>query len=158
MTGNDENVGALPERAGAPAIDTEVVEAELLDTEVARREPATGLEPPAPTEVLTPIAGPGDDDRPAAGPTAPAAAATAPRPTIRWGALVWALIFGAVAGLTLWVLSNLQHRDDALAWLESIPLGLLPLYGLLVVGVIVALFGGVGLIRRGERRRRAARG
>ena len=145
------------------APDTEVVEAELLDSELARVEPGATTEVTGPTEVLTPLPGSGDDDGAAATAAAPlgeGAERPGPpeRPTIRWGAIVWALLFGTIAGFTLWVLADLQHRDAALAWVQSIPLGLLPLYGLLLVGVIVALFGGVGLIRRGERRRRAARG
>ena len=32
------------------------------------------------------------------------------RPTIRWGALVWSVLFGATAGFTLWVLIEPTRR------------------------------------------------
>ncbi|MFF2370736.1 hypothetical protein [Agromyces sp. NPDC058110] len=98
----------------------------------------------------------------AAAPAAPAAsaasAAPAPRPTIRWGALVWALVFGGTAALTLWILVDPSRRAEATAWMVELSPLAASLYALIGVGVVVALFGLVGLIRRGERARtRAAR-
>ncbi|WP_157432198.1 hypothetical protein [Agromyces italicus] len=110
-------------------------------------EPPTALVPPVP---------PAPFDAPAA--TATLATAPLPRPTVRWGALVWALLFGTIAGFTLWTLVDLQHRDEVLFWIAAVPMPLVPLYLLAVAGIVVALFGIVGLIRRGERQRRAARG
>ncbi|GAA1782544.1 hypothetical protein [Agromyces lapidis] len=112
---------------------------------------------------LTPAPSPAPGFPAAATATAPIgeAAATStplPRPTIRWGALVWALLFGTIAGFTLWTLVDLQHRDEVLFWIAAVPMQLVPLYLLAAAGVVVALFGVVGLIRRGERQRRAARG
>ncbi|MFE6964450.1 hypothetical protein ACFVAJ_05000 [Agromyces sp. NPDC057679] len=113
---------------------------------------------------LVPPPAPAPGDRPTATATSSTGYVTAtasaplPRPTVRWGALVWALLFGTIAGFTLWTLVDLQHRDDVLFWIAAVPMQLVPLYLLAVVGVVVALFGIVGLIRRGERQRRAARG
>ena len=77
------------------------------------------------------------------------------RPTIRWGALVWSVLFGATAGFTLWVLIEPTRRLAVGEWLTTLNPLAAALYGLVGVGVILALFGIVGLIRRGERARRA---
>ncbi|MGI9824182.1 hypothetical protein [Agromyces sp. Marseille-Q5079] len=84
------------------------------------------------------------------------AARTSPRasrPTVRWGALVWALIFASIAAVTLWLIVDAERRADADAWLADLNPFAAGLYALIVVGVVVALFGIVGLIRRGERAR-----
>ena len=77
------------------------------------------------------------------------------RPTIRWGALVWSLLFGATAGFTLWVLVDPARRLAVGEWLTTLNPLAGALYGLVGLGVVLALFGIVGLIRRGERIRRA---
>ena len=85
--------------------------------------------------------------------TAPPAAA-AEQPTVRWGALVWGLLFGLTAVTTLWIIVDPGRRDAIDDWFVSLnPLAAV-LYALVAVGVIVVLFGIVGLIRRGERARR----
>jgi hypothetical protein len=83
--------------------------------------------------------------------TAPIGPAPAPRPTVRWGALVWALLFGAMAATTLWVVVDPARRDAVGDWLITLNPLTGTLIGVIVVGVVVALFGIVGLIRRGER-------
>ena len=82
-------------------------------------------------------------------------AGTVERPTIRWGALVWSLLFGATAGFTLWVLIDPARRLAVGEWLTTLNPLAAALYAVVAVGVILALFGIVGLIRRGERTRRA---
>lgn len=77
------------------------------------------------------------------------------RPTIRWGALVWSTLFGATAGFTLWVLVDPGLRLAVGEWLTTLNPLAAALYGLVGLGVILALFGIVGLIRRGERAGRA---
>ena len=77
------------------------------------------------------------------------------RPTIRWGALVWSLLFGATAGFTLWVLVDPARRLAVGDWLTTLDPLAGALYGLVGLGVVLALFGIVGLIRRGERAARA---
>ena len=92
---------------------------------------------------------------PAYGSTAAAAPSTpAARPTVRWGALVWALLFGTTAATTLWVLVDPARRDAVGDWLITLSPLTATLTAIIVVGVVVALFGIVGLIRRGERARR----
>lgn len=75
------------------------------------------------------------------------------RPTIRWGALVWALVFGGTATLTLWILVDPRRRIASAEWLTALSPFAAALYAVIAVGVFVALFGVVGLIRRGERAR-----
>ena len=87
--------------------------------------------------------------------TRPDPADTAERPTIRWGALVWSLLFGVTAGFTLWVLIEPTRRLAVGEWLTTLNPLAAALYGLVGLGVVLALFGIVGLIRRGERTRRA---
>ncbi|PWC03629.1 hypothetical protein [Agromyces badenianii] len=83
----------------------------------------------------------------------PAARGTT-RPTVRWGALVWALIFGATAATTLWVVVDPARRDAVGGWLTSLSPLAAVLYAFIALGVVVAMFGIVGLLRRGERTRR----
>ena len=80
---------------------------------------------------------------------------TVERPTIRWGALVWSLLFGATAGFTLWVLVDPARRLAVGEWLTTLNPLAGALYALVGLGVVLALFGIVGLIRRGERAGRA---
>ena len=96
------------------------------------------------------------DARETTGPTeplTPSTAASATRPTVRWGALVWALIYGTIAAVTLWILVDPDRRDDAASWFAELNPFAAGLYALILVGIVVALFGIVGLIRRGERSR-----
>lgn len=118
---------------------TEVLHGELLDTQPAP-EPAS--EGPTFAATVAPAPNP----------------STTEQPTVRWGALVWALLFGSVGAFALWTLVDPARRDDAVWWAIGLHPTMAVLYGLIAVGVIVALFGIVGLIRRGERKRRAARG
>ena len=89
--------------------------------------------------------------------TASGAVAAAPgapaRPTVRWGALVWALLFGATAATTLWVLVDPARRDVVGDWLITLSPLTATLVAVIIVGVVLALFGIVGLIRRAERAR-----
>lgn len=77
------------------------------------------------------------------------------RPTIRWGALVWSLLFGVTAAFTLWVLIDPTRRLAVGDWLTTLNPLAAGLYALVGLGVILALFGIVGLIRHGERAGRA---
>ena len=103
-----------------------------------------------------------EGDAPAPPPPAPApapepapAVASAPeQPTIRWGALVWALLFGAVGAITLWALVDPERRAAVGEWMTALDPLAAVLYVFIALGVVVALFGIVGLIRRGERVRR----
>ncbi|GAA2451998.1 hypothetical protein [Agromyces soli] len=133
---------------------------ERAETEVlapAATAEAEVLTPAATAETLvlapvppTPPAAPAAESRVEAdAPSAPVEG-----PTIRWGALVWALLFLAIAGTTMWLLVSPERRDAVGDWLGSVHPLVLVLSGVIAVGVVIALFGIVGLIRRGERARR----
>lgn len=76
------------------------------------------------------------------------------RPTVRWGALVWSLLFGALAATTLWVIAEPARRDAVASSFANLSPLAAALYALLALGVLVVVFGLVGLIRRAERARR----
>lgn len=108
--------------------------------------------PPAAPAPPTPPAPPASPASPASVDTS--VASSAARPTVRWGAIVWALLYGAAAAATLWILIDPSRRDAVGEWLTTLSPLAAALYAVVAVGVIVALFGVVGLIRRGERARR----
>ena len=87
------------------------------------------------------------------GPSTDAPGSRLVRPTVRWGALVWSLIFGAIAMTTLWMIADPGRRDVVGEWLFGLTPLAAGLYLLLVVGVLVAVFGIIALIRRAERER-----
>lgn len=119
-----------------------------------------GNEPTAPLTGLTPPPAPVPPAPTAPAPfsdaDAPRATEPAPRPTVRWGALVWSLLFGATAAIVLWVVTDPLRRELAGAWFAELDPFAAWLYVLIGIGAIVAIFGLVGLIRRGERRRLSA--
>jgi hypothetical protein len=104
----------------------------------------TAVPTPPPATPPTETAG---TDAAAAGSTDAAAA----RPTVRWGALVWSLIFAATAAATLWVVVDSGRRDALGAWLLDLSPAAASLYALLALGVLIVVFGLVALIRRRER-------
>lgn len=106
------------------------------------------LTPPPPTTSTTEADG---TDAAAAG--SPDAAVA--RPTVRWGALVWSLIFAATAATTLWVAVDPDRRDALGEWLLDLSPVAASLYALLALGVLVVAFGLVAVIRHGERTRRS---
>lgn len=155
---------AVPRSVGPVTGPTAVIDTDAATDAVTRPVP----DPAGPARFTTPL-GPGLEDAPdtlaapvfapvppagAAPVPAPPAAAPVARPTVRWGALVWALIFGTTAALTLWILVDPTRRLEADAWFASLNPLAGWLYALILVGIVVALFGVVGLIRRGERTRR----
>lgn len=113
-------------------------------------QPTTGADA-ATTAILPDWVTPASHDAAATAPEAPAPTA---RPTVRWGALVWALLFGTAAATTLWVLVEPARRDLVGDWMVTLSPLTATLTAVIVVGVVIALFGIVGLIRRGERARR----
>ncbi|RZU66617.1 hypothetical protein EV379_2980 [Microterricola gilva] len=72
-------------------------------------------------------------------------------PRTRWAAIVWGLVFAALASGALYVVLSPQHRIELIDWVTSLEPTTLALYGALAIGVIVLLFGLVGLLRRAQR-------
>ena len=110
--------------------------------------PAPSDLPAAPDASATPM-----PSVPPVPPVPPVPAVPPARPTVRWGALVWALLFGATAATTLWVLVDAARRDVVGDWLITLSPLTATLVAVIIVGVVLALFGIVGLIRRAERAR-----
>ena len=70
---------------------------------------------------------------------------------MRWGALVWSLVFAGLAATTLWVVVDSGRRDALGEWLLGLSPVAASLYALLALGVLIVVFGLVALIRRRER-------
>lgn len=90
---------------------------------------------------------PGQHDAPGAAEHRPTAG-----PRIRWAAIVWGLLFAAIAAGTLLTLLSPERRDAFAAWAVSLSPTTVMLYGLLAVGALVLVLGLVGLLRRAQRR------
>ena len=165
-TPGTETPGTESPRTGTPgttpehAIDTDAAVTAVIagwnDETRDERDPggtggSSGSEPTLP---LTPPPAPAPTPTSSSGTatsidTATAAPASS-RPTVRWGALVWSLLFGALAGTALWVMLDSDRREATGEWLATLSPLAAALYAVVALGIIVALFGIVGLIRRGE--------
>ncbi|GAA1965179.1 hypothetical protein [Agromyces allii] len=163
MTENTSRPGAEHLDDATDVIDTDAATEAFATTPVpsptaAPVSPAAPASPAVEPALFLPPADPaasGDEvDSVYAAASVTAANEPAPKPTVRWGALVWALIFGGSAALTLWILVDPARRLAADAWITGLNPLAASLYALIAVGVVVAMFGIVGLIRRGERARR----
>jgi len=108
------------------------------------------------TEPTTPV--PGDETLPilveAPTPAEATSTASAPLPRTRWAAIVWGVCFAALAWFGIWMLSGDDRRSDVSDWFASLTPGTTTAMVLLAVGVLVLITGLVGLIRRGQLRRR----
>jgi hypothetical protein len=78
----------------------------------------------------------------------------AARPRIRWAALVWALVFATVAGLTLWTTTSPVRRREFELWLADQSAGSFVLYAVLAVGAVLLLLGLASLAKRAGHRAR----
>jgi len=79
--------------------------------------------------------------------------ASAPPPRTRWAAIIWGLVFAAVAWGGIWMLSDTARRHDVTDWLGTLDPGSITAFALLTVGALVLVGGMVGLIRRAQRMR-----
>lgn len=143
MTASAETPGATPEHPSDTDAAVTAVIAGWNDEARDERDPrGTGADPaltPPPAALTVSSNG------------TTAAASAHPRPTVRWGALVWSLLFGALAGTALWLMLDPDRLDATGEWLAALSPLAAALYALVALGVVLALFGIVGLIRRGER-------
>lgn len=78
-------------------------------------------------------------------PDAPAA-----RPRTRWAAVVWGLVFAALAAVGMWLTSEPARLDDLAAWVLALDAGSAVGYGLLAFGGLVLIIGLVGILRRAQ--------
>jgi hypothetical protein len=82
----------------------------------------------------------------------PTTAETTAPPRTRWAAIVWGLLFAAIAATALWMIADDARRDgvaDALVALTPITIVTILL---LTVGVLLLVGGAAGLIRRAQRK------
>lgn len=79
--------------------------------------------------------------------------APAPRPRIRWGAIVWGVITGSTALTTLLVIGSRERRVAFLDWLTGLTTGGIVLLVALVVGGVILLLGLLALARHAQRER-----
>src|SRR5215207_4301310 len=143
MTASAESAGTTPEPTENDAAVTAVI-AGWNDEARDERDPRRDGADPALTPAALTVSSNGTT----------AAASAHPRPTVRWGALVWSLLFGALAGTALWLMLDPDRIDATGAWLATLSPLTAALYALVALGVVLALFGIVGLIRRGEHSKR----
>jgi hypothetical protein len=152
MTASAETQGTTPEYSTDTDAAVTAVIAGWNDAAPDERDPrVTGAEP-APTPPTPSAATTATTTAYSNGTNT--AASTHPRPTVRWGALVWSLLFGALAGAALWLMLDADRREATGEWLATLSPLAAALYAVVALGVVLALFGIVGLIRRGERAKR----
>lgn len=84
------------------------------------------------------------------------AASASEGPRIRWAAIIWGLVFAAVAGWGLWTSISASRFTALSAQIEDAIMtgdpGGIAVIGVLVVGALVLLTGLVGLARRLQQR------
>ncbi|KZE89221.1 hypothetical protein [Microbacterium sp. TNHR37B] len=72
------------------------------------------------------------------------------QPRTRWAAIVWGIVFGALALGGLALVSDGTRFADVVAWSADLQLATVIGYGLLVVGSLALILGAVGLLRRAQ--------
>lgn len=77
-------------------------------------------------------------------------------PRTRWAAIIWGLLFAAIAATALWMLADAGRRDAVADGLLTLtPTTILTIL-LLTVGVLLLVGGAAGLVRRAQRKLSAA--
>ncbi|MFJ2369385.1 hypothetical protein [Microbacterium sp. NPDC087665] len=78
-------------------------------------------------------------------------------PRTRWAAVIWGLLFAAIAGAGIWLLTDAQRQSGIADWVMELTPSTLGGLAVLVAGVLVLATGAVGLIRHAQRRYAASR-
>ncbi|PQZ59193.1 MULTISPECIES: hypothetical protein [unclassified Microbacterium] len=73
-------------------------------------------------------------------------------PRTRWGAIIWGLLFAAIAATALWMLADDDRRDAVADGLVALTPTTIVTILLLTVGVLLLVGGAAGLIRRAQRK------
>lgn len=71
-------------------------------------------------------------------------------PRTRWGAIVWGLVFAALAAAGIALVSVPGRFADLMTWIGALEAGTAVGYGLLVIGGLVLVIGVIGLLRRAQ--------
>ena len=89
----------------------------------------------------------------AAGPAALSAVPAEPTsPRTRGAAIVWGLLFAAIAAFGIWTLTNDDRRAGTADWITTLTPNTVYSLVLLAIGVLILVGGAVGLIRHAQRR------
>ncbi|WP_334150685.1 hypothetical protein [Microbacterium sp.] len=95
---------------------------------------------------------------PLAAPAASTSVAAEPAaPRVRGAAIIWGLLFAAIAFAGIWTLTGDDRRSAAADAITTLTPGTAVALGLLALGVLVLVTGAVGLIRHAQRRAAASR-
>jgi heme/copper-type cytochrome/quinol oxidase subunit 3 len=73
-------------------------------------------------------------------------------PRTRGAAIVWGLLFAAIAAFGIWTLTDDGRRESTADWITTLTPNTVYSLVLLTIGVLVLVGGAVGLIRHAQRR------
>ncbi|WP_337005356.1 MULTISPECIES: hypothetical protein [unclassified Microbacterium] len=73
-------------------------------------------------------------------------------PRTRWAAIIWGLLFAAIAATALWMLADAGRREAVADGLVTLTPTTLLTIVLLTVGVLLLVGGAAGLVRRAQRK------
>jgi hypothetical protein len=73
-------------------------------------------------------------------------------PRTRWAAIIWGLLFAAIATTALWMIADDDRRDAVADGLVALTPTTIVTILLLTVGVLLLVGGAAGLIRRAQRK------
>lgn len=92
------------------------------------------------------------DDAAAIPAPAPTLAPVATAPRTRWAGIIWGLLFAAIAGAGIWLLTDPARQEGIADWVMTLTPSTIGGLGVLVVGVLILATGAIGLIRHAQRR------
>ena len=73
-------------------------------------------------------------------------------PRTRWAAIIWGLLFAAIAAISLWALTDEGRRDGIADGLLAMTPATVTTIALLSLGVLLLVGGVAGLVRRAQRK------
>jgi hypothetical protein len=92
---------------------------------------------------------------PASAPESPAPAVPPP-PRTRWAAIIWGVVFAAIAVSALVLLGDGERGEEVSDWILSLTPASITAMVLLALGAVVLICAATGLIRRVQRRAASA--
>ncbi|WP_404431493.1 hypothetical protein LG299_14605 [Microbacterium lacus] len=80
-----------------------------------------------------------------------------PEPRVRWAGVAWGLVFAALAGVGLWVVTTASVREAIRTWIlefdpDTVAPGAIVAAAIIVVGLVLLIVGAVALVRRKDPR------
>lgn len=145
----DDTTAAMPEpieHASASASSTRG------DDQAEYTPPLPSLEAAPPVPVAATAAVSSAAAAPAAASAASAAPAEPTAPRTRGAAIVWGLLFAAIAAFGIWTLTDDDRRESTAGWITTLTPNTVYSLVLLTIGVLILVSGAIGLIRHAQRR------